>query len=185
MQDAIDTIDNSVQRMRALLVKLKQQQIDHARETVALHDAVTDAVRRLGGQQPEPTLQLANDIPPVIVDREQLTAVIEHVVRNAQEAISGEGHIVISLTQRDNEAAIVIEDDGCGMTAEFISERLFRPFDSTKGTRGMGIGAYQAREFSRAQGGRVEVDSRPGEGTRFSIVLPLGDQVADENGVTA
>jgi len=59
------------------------------------------------------------------------------------------------------------------MTAEFIRDRLFKPFDSTKGSKGMGIGAYQAREYVRSLGGDVAVESTPGVGTRFTIQLPL------------
>ena len=63
-------------------------------------------------------------------------------------------------------------DDGAGMDAEFLRHRLFRPFHSTKGAKGMGIGAYQAREYARDLGGDVEVGSAPGRGTRFCIRLP-------------
>jgi signal transduction histidine kinase len=62
------------------------------------------------------------------------------------------------------------------MDPEFIRERLFRPFDSTKGSKGMGIGAYQAREYVQMIGGRVEVQSSPGVGTRFSIILPIAPE---------
>ena len=62
------------------------------------------------------------------------------------------------------------------MNAGFVRERLFRPFDSTKGSKGMGIGAYQAREYVRALGGDVEVQSSPGRGTRFLIRLPLAQE---------
>jgi signal transduction histidine kinase len=59
------------------------------------------------------------------------------------------------------------------MDQQFIRDRLFRPFDSTKGEEGFGIGAYQAREFARKCGGGVEVESAPGKGTKFIIRLPL------------
>ncbi len=59
------------------------------------------------------------------------------------------------------------------MDAEFVRQRLFRPFDSTKGSKGMGIGAYQTREYARWLGGDVEVQSTPGKGTDFCIRLPL------------
>jgi signal transduction histidine kinase len=59
------------------------------------------------------------------------------------------------------------------MDMAFVRERLFRPFDSTKGSKGMGIGAYQTREYVRQLGGEVEVQSSPGVGTRFLIKLPL------------
>ena len=66
-----------------------------------------------------------------------------------------------------------VEDTGRGMEPEFLRTRLFRPFDSTKGAKGMGIGAFQVREFARLAGGSVQVDSAPGAGTRFVIRLPL------------
>jgi signal transduction histidine kinase len=59
------------------------------------------------------------------------------------------------------------------MTPDFIKERLFKPFDTTKGSKGMGIGAYQVREYIRSVGGRVKVQSAPGDGTRFTLWLPL------------
>ena len=59
------------------------------------------------------------------------------------------------------------------MTPSFIRERLFRPFESTKGSQSMGIGAYQAREYIRQIGGRLDVSSVPEEGTTFVIRIPL------------
>ena len=70
-------------------------------------------------------------------------------------------------------AQIHIADTGCGMSPEFIRDRLFRPFDSTKGSESMGIGAYQAREYVRSLGGQVEVSSEVGTGTTFALRLPL------------
>ena len=65
------------------------------------------------------------------------------------------------------------------MSPEFIRDRLFRPFDSTKGLTGMGIGAFESREFIRALGGDLLVRSAPGQGTLFRILLPCV-QAADE-----
>ena len=58
------------------------------------------------------------------------------------------------------------------MSAEFIRNRLFRPFDSTKGVEGMGIGAYQARELVRKLGGELRVESQLKAGTTVIITLP-------------
>jgi signal transduction histidine kinase len=99
--------------------------------------------------------------------------VLEHVVRNAQDACSDGGGVTISVERDDQHGRIRIADTGSGMDPAFIEERLFRPFDSTKGTKGMGIGAYQVREYVRMMGGRVEVKSTLGEGTTFDILLPL------------
>ena len=61
------------------------------------------------------------------------------------------------------------------MEEEFIRTRLFRPFDTTKGSQGMGIGAYQARSYVISAGGAMSVESAPGEGTRVRIELPVGE----------
>ncbi len=70
---------------------------------------------------------------------------------------------------------IEVEDNGIGMNQKFIRERLFRPFDTTKSSKGMGIGAYQTREFIRQAGGDVDISSDEGKGTTFCISLPLTD----------
>jgi signal transduction histidine kinase len=80
---------------------------------------------------------------------------------------------------------IEIVDNGCGMDDEFVRERLFRPFDSTKGLAGMGIGAYECKEFVTLLGGRVEVDSTPGVGTCFQILIPLATNITDQSLATA
>ena len=99
--------------------------------------------------------------------------VISHLVRNAQEATQKDGQVRVALEKHNGEAVIRVEDDGIGMDPEFIRTRLFRPFDSTKGSQGMGIGVYQARTFAIAAGGRLEVSSQPGMGTRFTMRLPV------------
>ncbi len=68
---------------------------------------------------------------------------------------------------------ISVSDTGSGMTPQFIRDRLFRPFDSTKGVQGMGIGAYQVREFARKLGGDIEVRSEVGYGTTVTMSIPL------------
>ncbi len=63
---------------------------------------------------------------------------------------------------------------------DFIRNRLFKPFDSTKGLTGMGIGAFESREFVRNLGGDIRVTSVPGEGSVFRIVLPCVRENAAE-----
>jgi signal transduction histidine kinase len=123
----------------------------------------------------------------IVADGERLISVLEHVIRNAQDSVGGGSHgeVSVSVEQRDAEAEIAIADTGAGMDARFVRERLFRPFDSTKGSKGMGIGAYQAREYVRALGGDVEVQSSPGRGTRFLIRLPLAPAQRAESRETA
>ncbi len=85
------------------------------------------------------------------------------------------------LYKSDNQAIIEVEDNGCGMDQHFIRERLFKPFDTTKGNAGMGIGVFEARQLVRGYGGQIEVESEPGKGTLFRLQLPLADRKLTEN----
>ncbi|HPF26789.1 MAG TPA: ATP-binding protein, partial [Steroidobacteraceae bacterium] len=83
------------------------------------------------------------------------------------------GEVRVEVDFEYGEPRLRISDNGVGMDGEFLRERLFRPFDTTKGARGMGIGAYQAREYLRSLGGDVRVSSRLGRGTVFELVFPV------------
>lgn len=178
IDDAIETIDNTVDRMTRLIEQLKHNATSGALQAVRFDDLVRNTVDRCSLREPVPQ----PDIPlaPVYVkaDAHRLSAVIEHVIRNAQDAASA-GSVSVSL-RTDDGVLLTVTDTGKGMDPEFIRERLFRPFDSTKGSKGMGIGAYQVREYVQMLGGRVEVQSSPGCGTTFSITLPkLAGEAAD------
>ena len=84
------------------------------------------------------------------------------LVRNAR-SIEALGRVDVLVT---------IADHGCGMDGDFIRNRLFQPFASTK-SGGFGIGSFEARSLIVAMGGRLSVDSRPGQGTTFTITLPI------------
>ena len=173
IDDAIGTIANAVERMTRLIEQLRDLPRNPRTQAVRLDELVRDAVKRGSLRQPVPTLTLPGETEVTVrADPERLAAVLDHVLRNAQEAATG-GQVGVQLGLSRHEATLVVEDDGPGMDAEFVRERLFRPFDSTKGSKGMGIGAYQTREYVQSLGGRVEVQSSPGRGTAFSIILPL------------
>jgi len=173
VDDAIDTIANSVKRMRRLMAQLSDTSAQAARRRVGLRDVVERAAKRVSFGRPIPTIRIDTDGLLVEADPERLTTVIEHLLRNAQDATDENGQIEVECDVNDTIAILRIRDSGCGMTSEFVRERLFRPFDSTKGSESMGIGAYQAREYVRQLGGQLEVTSSPGKGTTFSIQLPL------------
>jgi signal transduction histidine kinase len=112
------------------------------------------------------------------IDAERFVSILAHLLRNAQDATDNDGKVTVAISRDGGSARILITDDGCGMEDEFIRSRLFRPFDSTKGSQGMGIGAYQARTFIVAAGGSMIVRSAPEQGTTIDIRLPLAGRGA-------
>lgn len=173
VDDAIDTIAHSVSRMKRLMEQLTSGSTAPAKQRVDLREALNSAARRCQPRQPAPIMRIG-DVPiPVMADLERLTTVFEHMIRNAQDACKEDGEIRIEASLRGGVADVAISDTGEGMTADFIRERLFRPFDSTKGSESMGIGAYQARDYVRTLGGQMDVASEVGVGTTFSVRLPV------------
>ena len=173
IEDAMATIDNSVIRMNKLLQQLQIGEATSARQRVRAAAAVADAVERCQGREPVPQFSDSSSDLQIWIDRERFTAVLAHLIRNAQEATARDGSVSVGVSASDDGVVITIDDDGCGMDPDFIRARLFRPFDTTKGSKGMGIGAYQARMLIVDAGGSLRVDSEPGVRTRFTICLPL------------
>ncbi|MFZ0499499.1 MAG: XrtA/PEP-CTERM system histidine kinase PrsK [Steroidobacteraceae bacterium] len=172
--DAILTIDNSVKRMTRLMDELRSGVLAEEKAHRAdLNEVCAEAVRRCAEAAPRPSLEVRDRSIEIIVNRERLLQVLEHVIRNAQQATPQGGSVTVLVGQVGQQAVLEVIDTGCGMDQQFVRDRLFRPFDSTKGEEGFGIGAYQAREFARKCGGGVEVESAPGKGTKFIIRLPL------------
>jgi putative PEP-CTERM system histidine kinase len=181
VEDVIRTVDNSVTRMNQLLDQLKRGESQQSSKRVALRELLAELIAKQASMQPAPELHVMADGVDVLADPQGLAAILGHVVRNAQEATARDGHVYVRLSRKGANAVVEVEDNGTGMESAFVAERLFRPFDSTKGSKGMGIGAYQAREFVRAVGGDVEVSSAPDKGTTFRILLPiLGPEQASQ-----
>ena len=174
VDDAIATIKNSVDKMNRLLGQLRGPVASAAGTGVDLRAVVADVVRTRAAQEPAPVLEMALVTPlGVRADPDRLAAVISHIVQNAQEATPRDGRVVVHLGRIAGQAVIEVRDTGAGMDADFVRERLFKPFDSTKGLTGMGVGAYETREFVASLGGRVVVDSVPGRGTVFRLFVPI------------
>jgi putative PEP-CTERM system histidine kinase len=178
IDDAIDTVAGAVRRISQLIAQLQQRDAIAGSESFDLCSIVTGAVEHTRVREPQPHLVVQPGVLPVEADNARMTSVLEHLIRNAQDAAGAGGHVEVRTARGERSAMIEIHDDGPGMTPEFVRERLFRPFDSTKGSKGMGIGAYQAREYVRSVGGWIEVESRPGQGTLVRVVLPLADATA-------
>jgi len=172
VDDVIGTVRNSVDRMTRLMEQMRSGMRGTSTRNIALKPILEDIVSRRSAQQPVPQLELPANEVVVPADREQLATVFGHLIQNAQEATADDGAIIVRLKQQPQQVIVEVEDTGCGMDQDFIQTRLFRPFDSTKGLTGMGIGVFESREVIRALGGDILAQSTPGEGSLFRITIP-------------
>lgn len=109
----------------------------------------------------------------VEADRNELELALLNIAGNACDAMPDGGRFRLAIENDGGHALIRIEDTGIGMTPE-VCERLFEPFFTTKPKdRGTGIGMTIVQRFVADSGGRIDVDSAPGRGTRIDLRLPL------------
>jgi putative PEP-CTERM system histidine kinase len=176
-KDLIETVRHSVGRMSGLLEQMGAEKRKGANPTT--FDVTALARREWGERHPaRERIRVSGDACIVAADEEQVHRVLQHVVQNAVDAVGTRGAVEIRVAGERDFAVIEVVDNGPGMTAEFIRDQLFRPFESTK-KAGYGIGAYQARQLARELGGRLDVTSEPGVGTTVRVVLPLARERAE------
>ncbi len=173
-QDMLETVAHVESRMRGLMTQLQEKRsIDPPRvvDLLALLRAVRDHKR---GLRPDIDLRLGEVVScEVTAHPERLERIIGHVVQNALDATGEDGNVSLTLAVPNAQRArVVVEDNGCGMSPEFILERLSRPFQTTKAS-GMGIGVFETRQYLEEIGGTLRYDSEVGVGTRVTIELPM------------
>lgn len=170
-QDMLETLDYSVKKMTSLLQKLSRDKSQELSVPVQLDQLLAQAVAAHAAYEPAPTLEIIDPGLTVLANAARLERVLGHLIQNAVEATAKDGRVALRLLREGGDAVVELRDTGQGMSAGFIAERLFKPFESTK-TAGMGIGAFESREYILEVGGRLEVNSEIGVGTMFRVILP-------------
>ena len=171
-QDMLMTVEHSVERMRKLMMQLREgaTPVDSPRGI-----DLSDLVKRIQ------TSKVAQGREVVLASLERVLAkghedrverVVGHIVQNALDATENGGEVRISLSQQGDYALVKVDDTGHGMSPEFLRERLFKPFQTTK-PAGMGIGAYESFQYVHELGGKIAVESAVDVGTQVSLLLPL------------
>lgn len=173
VDDMIGTIANSVQRMQRLMDQMRSGIRDLPAARVSLASMLAEIVHERSVAEPIPQFDDRERECHTLADRERLSTVFTHLVQNAQDATDTAGTVTLDLQCDSRWVTVTIRDSGCGMSPEFLRNRLFKPFDSTKGLTGMGIGAFESREYVRQLGGDIQVESVLGEGSLFTITLPI------------
>jgi putative PEP-CTERM system histidine kinase len=177
--DMVATLKSSVGKMNDLLARLAPQAgaRPHHTEAQPLRPILAAAV---AAKRRDRDVQLLGDTSLwVVADATALEQAVGHLLQNALEACSDPQPVVIKVSERGSEVAIAVIDKGVGMDSDFVRNRLFQPFASTK-PGGFGIGSFEARSIVIAMGGRLGVDSKPGEGSQFTIYLPAAEAAGVE-----
>jgi putative PEP-CTERM system histidine kinase len=170
-RDMLETVRHVVERMHRMLLQLRlgTSPVENARPV-----DLSEIARRVGQAKRLacPRLRVEADAPVLGLGHDdRLEHVIGHLVQNAIDATRSAGNVAMRVLDEAPHAVVEVEDDGEGMTPEFIQSRLFKPFQTTK-REGMGIGTYESQQYVAALGGSITVDSAPGRGTRIRLLLP-------------
>lgn len=173
--DMYATVDHAVERMKRMLLQLRAgtEPIDKP-EAVDLGTVVKQVARTTSNQKPALNVEVEEGIV-ALCHFDRMERVLGHLVQNAREAVTEDGKVWVRLGRKNGHACLEVGDNGHGMSAEFIRERLFKPFQTTKQS-GMGIGVYESHQYISELGGKILVDSQPNVGTRVTLLLPLGGQ---------
>ena len=172
--DMIATLKGSVGKMNELLARLSPQASQRPQhpEPQPLRQILTAAIA--AKRRDHEVRLLGHAELWAVVDAAALEQAVGHLVQNAVEASPANEPVTVRVAQSGSDVSITVADKGCGMDSDFIRNRLFQPFASTK-SGGFGIGSYEARSLIVTMGGRLTVASRPGQGTSFTILLPAAE----------
>lgn len=173
IDDVFETVDSATHRLDKMLQQLRNKQVEESeKRTVSLSDIVHKVINQRNVNLPIVTAELNCDYE-LEIDSEKFSSVLNHLIQNAQEATSDNGWVKIVANNVPNHFQLEISDNGEGMSSDFIKQRLFKPFDTTKGNAGMGIGVFEAKQFIENEGGTLSVVSKPKEGTTFKVLIPM------------
>ena len=175
-QDAFRTIEATVDKMNQLIrhitvvakgLVLSRSEVDIS-QLLELTLSGLDGALGLKGH----IYSILGELPRISADPEQLANVFRNLIINACNAVDGEGNVNIETRAENKRVYVSIRDNGCGMSEEFISTKLFKPLRTTKAA-GWGIGLFQCQQIMKAHGGKIAVESVEGEGSTFTVELPL------------
>jgi putative PEP-CTERM system histidine kinase len=173
IEDAFDTVDNAAGDIKRLLEQLRNKRAQtEKRSIIDLGVLAQEVVDNKQGKFPQPHLKLSSETCFVAAEKNRLANVLAHLIDNAQQATEDNGSIDVTVSTNETMHIVEIKDNGHGMDADFIRDRLFKPFDTTKGNAGMGIGMYESREFVQQFGGDIHVQSEVGKGSTISLHIP-------------
>lgn len=170
-RDMVLTLNESVGKLNDMLARLSQHNRARAEEPrpIAIGALARQVARGRARQHP---VTVSGDAPLAMADPARTEQILVHLLQNAIDASAPDSPVELRLSSDATHALVEVIDAGHGMTADFVRRELFKPFSSSK-AGGFGIGAFEARTLAQAMGGRIDVESTAGAGSRFTVRLPL------------
>jgi two-component system NtrC family sensor kinase len=179
-RDYLGEIERSALRCKAIvesLLRFSRQAPQTKRRVLSLNDVVRDAVRLTGQKAAARAdvrlrLQLAEDLPSVLGDANQLLQVAVNLIGNAFDSVVGAGEIDVATGERDGDVVLCIADSGSGIAREHMAS-LFDPFFTTKAEgKGAGLGLAVSYAIVQEHGGRITAHNRAAGGAEFLVTFP-------------
>jgi signal transduction histidine kinase len=177
---ALRIIDEETKRCEKIIQDLMQfaRPGDAQRRQTYVHAVIDTTLHmmesRLYKQKVTLGRRIQPDVPPIIADPQQLEQVLINLYLNAVDAMLDGGTLTVGAEQGSDKQTTVIRvtDTGRGMTADEV-HRIFQPFYTANTKTGLGLGLPICERIIKNHGGRIEVQSEPGKGTTFKVILPL------------
>ena len=175
-EDALRCIGNTTRRIDEMIGRLTalRQRPEFKPVEADLNQLVSEVLDALDGMSHVELTKELQPLPKLLADREQIRSVVANLVLNARDALGPGGRIRVRTEHLGGNVVLSVTDNGCGMSAAFLKDSLFRPFQSTK-KQGLGIGMFQSRMIVEAHGGAIRVESEMGKGSTFRVSLPVKD----------
>lgn len=174
--DSIATIANTVRKIEDLAARLNSRPHILNFKSESINRLIQCMIDELGLRKVE-DIELIEEyekLPKLMIDEKNMERVFKNLIFNALEAMPNGGKLRIASWKEKRPLAAIIEvsDTGHGMTKEFINNGLFKPFRTTK-RKGLGLGLFSCQEIISLHKGKIEVKSKPGKGTTFTVKIPI------------
>ncbi len=172
-EDCLKSLNRSVTHINDLVKRLAllRHELALNKTHTDLNDLVSATLHDLDGPAGLAFVKDLQPLPRILADAAQIQKVLTNLLLNAREAINGAGEIRVRTAQQNGWVVLSVADDGCGMSQDFMRRSLFKPFQTTKKS-GLGIGMFHSKAIVEAHQGRIEVESKVGQGTTFRVLLP-------------
>jgi putative PEP-CTERM system histidine kinase len=172
--DALKSLSQSVETIKLMCTRLSSlsQKVELNLRTYDLNQLLNKVLSVLNGFIGDKIIKKFEPVPEISFDSEQIQKVILNLVLNAHEATNEKGEIFISTSHKNGWVVLTVQDNGHGISREFMTKSLFHPFKTTK-QKGMGIGVYHSKMIVEAHDGKIEVESEIEKGSTFRVLLPV------------